>query len=73
MRDDLLRLRAEIDSARRDKHGRVPVRSGVLEALFDVIESADRTPSFGQGHGFFRARAALTEAIGSAAQIGREG
>lgn len=73
MRDDLQRLRAEIDSARVDRHGRAPVRLSVIQALFDAIESADRAPSFGQGHGYFRARAALTEAIGSAVQIGREG
>lgn len=74
MRDDLQRLRAELNAAKiYERHGRTLVRTSVLEALFDVIESADRAPTFGQGHGYFKARAALTEAIGSAAQIGREG
>ncbi len=71
MRDDLARLRRQLERARPwAKAGRVAVRTEVLEALLALVEAGDKL-GFGQGTGYYRARAVLTESLGEPGELAR--
>ena len=77
MRDDLARLRRQLERARPwAKGGRVAVRLPVLEALLDIVDAGDRLTGFAVGTGLPKSRARLTEAMGEPSDferaIGRE-
>ncbi len=47
------------------------VRTEVMEALLALVEAGDKSPGFGQGTGYYRARTALTEAMGEPGEFAR--
>lgn len=72
MREDLQKLRRQLAHAKPwAKGGRVAVRTAILEALLDLVEAGDKATAFGQGTGYYRARAELAEAMQDAGDFDR--